>query len=290
MSYPFSPYHRVSVSPGITQTRFGELTDLVAITEQDKRAFYGNIRAEYVFDNSLITGMNMVRGTKAKFTIDAYSGENSFQVYNLDIRKYFPIHKELTLALRAAHGGFMGKSPKNFLLGGMDNWIFGNRQFYSQINNGTNSPLVIDQGVDNSDLLFLRYALNMRGFDFQSQYGSKYVLFNVEFRLPVVQYFSNGTIGSAFLRNLQFVSFFDAGSAYDGKSPFTTENSQSTKVVAGYPFNALVRNFRSPFLYGYGGGVRTLLFGYYVKFDVAMGVKDGITQKPMAYLTFGYDF
>ncbi|MCU0429503.1 MAG: hypothetical protein MUF42_05975 [Cytophagaceae bacterium] len=289
-SYPLSPYHRISVSPGFVHTRFGELTDLISLTMKDRRVLYPTLKAEYVFDNSLITGMNMLRGAKAKFSFEVFQGDRPFQVYNLDIRKYIPVHKEIVLALRAAQGGFLGDFPKNMLLGGMDNWIFGNRNFYSNINNGPTNPLVIVQGVDNSDLLFLRYATNMRGFSYQAQFGNKYTLFNAELRVPVVQYFSNGTIGSAFLRNLQFNAFLDAGSAYNGSSPFSTDNSQSTETIQGNPFTAIVRNYRSPFLYGYGAGVRSLLFGYYVKFDLAVGVEDQIRQKPQAYLTFGYDF
>lgn len=293
-SYPFSPYHRVSVSPGLAHTRFGELTDQSSILAQDKRALYQNVKFEYVYDNSLVTGINMLRGTKAKFSFDVYnnsgSPEKSFSNYNIDIRKYIPIHKELTLALRAAHGGFLGKAPKNYLLGGMDNWLNNNREFYSTINNGPSNPLVIDQNEDNSDLLFVKYVTNVRGFKYQSQFGTKYVLFNAEFRIPIVQYLTNRTIGSAFVRNFQVVTFADAGSAYVGNNPFSTDNSQNTQDITGYPFKATVRNYRSPFLYGYGMGVRTLFLGYYVKFDLGFGVKEGIKQKPQGYITFGYDF
>ena len=47
---------------------------------------------------------------------------------------------------------------------------------------------------------------------------------------------------------------------------------------------------KNPFLIGYGAGVRTMLLGYYVKFDYAWGLEDGIINKPIAYLTLGYDF
>ena len=55
-------------------------------------------------------------------------------------------------------------------------------------------------------------------------------------------------------------------------------------------FEAEVNNYRNPFLYGYGLGARTFLFGYYVKADVAWGIQDSVQLSPRFYFTFGYDF
>ena len=53
---------------------------------------------------------------------------------------------------------------------------------------------------------------------------------------------------------------------------------------------ATVTNYESPFLIGYGFGVRTMLMGYYLKFDLAWGVEDFKNQGKEFYFSFGYDF
>ena len=118
------------------------------------------------------------------------------------------------------------------------------------------------------------------------------MLFNGELRLPLIRYLYRGNITSNFLRNLQLVAFTDVGTAWTGTGPFSQQNSLNTEVVGGgtLPFRAVVTNYKNPFLIGYGAGARTMLFGYFVKFDYAWGIEDKFVSKPIAYLTLGYDF
>jgi len=189
------------------------------------------------------------------------------------------------LALRASYGQFFGSAPKKYMLGGIDNWLFNTTD-----RTNANSPLKVERQVDNSDVLFNRYVMNMRGFQYNTQFGERYLLFNAELRFPIAQYLYKGTIGSAFLRNLQLITFVDAGSAWNGSNPFGTDNSISTQKINEPPFSAVVTNYRSPFLVSYGGGIRSLLIGYYMKLDVAWGVRDNLVQSPMLHFTLGHDF
>jgi len=88
------------------------------------------------------------------------------------------------------------------------------------------------------------------------------------------------------------VGFTDVGTAWSGKGPFNRQNNLNTEIIGGgnLPFLATVTNFKNPFLIGYGLGVRTMLFGYYVKFDYAWGLENKVVNKPIPYLTLGYDF
>ena len=295
-SYPFSVYHRFSVSPFITGTAFREIFANVAgfkyLAKKDITSSYEAIRAEYVYDNTLVTGINMLKGTRFKASAEYYTSNQNkskdFGLLFLDFRKYIPIHKEIVFATRISYGQYFGNAPKNFLIGGMDNWLLSNRDFYSNANAATQNPLTIDPGVNNSDILFVRYVTSLRGFKYNSQFGPKYLLFNGELRIPVVQYFYNGTIGSNFLRNLQLVGFTDIGTAYKGK--LTAQNTENIKTVTVDPFTATVKSYLNPFLVGFGGGFRTMFLGYYIKADLGWGIQNGIISKPQLYLTFGYDF
>jgi len=292
ISYPLSVYQRIGFSPSFVTTTYRETTSFATIAQKDKTATYEALKGEYVYDNTLVTGVNMLKGTRFKFSTEYFiCNQNSFKDFgllNFDFRKYIPIHKELVFATRLSYGHFFGKAPKNFLLGGMDNWLLSNREFYSNSNATIDNPLTIDPGVENSDLLFTQYVTSIRGFKYNSQFGSKHVMLNAELRLPIVTYLYNGTIGSNFLRNLQLIGFTDIGSSFNGK--LTAENNINNKTVAGYPFSAAVTNYESPFLIGFGGGIRTTLLGYYLKTDIGWGLQNNILSRPQLYLTFGYDF
>ena len=138
--------------------------------------------------------------------------------------------------------------------------------------------------------MFNRFATNLRGFKYNSIYGSSFLLFNGELRVPIVRYIYKGPINSNFWRNLQLTTFTDIGSAWTGVGPFNSDNSLNTKVVNEGNFSIKVKSYENPFLIGYGFGARTLVLGYYLKFDVAWGRQNGFTNDPRYYFTFGYDF
>jgi Omp85 superfamily domain len=290
ISYPLNPHHRISIIPFIAHTRFSDVSDPATIIfVSDVNNVYTGAKAEWVYDFTRYYGLNMKAGNMAKVSFERYfHAENSKKNLGelvVDIRHYQPIHKALLLAVRMSYGQFVGESPKQYLLGGMDNWLVN-----STDTENPNSPLITERGEDNSDILFHKYTMNMRGFKYNAQFGQRHLLFNAELRFPIAQYLYRGTIGSAFLRNLQLIAFTDMGSAWNGTSPFSTDNSLNKQVINEPPFRAVITNYRNPFLMSYGGGIRSLLIGYYMKLDVAWGVQNNIVKDPMVHFTFGHDF
>ena len=286
ISYPISTTTRISISPMLVTTRF---IDLDSVQLRDQTVMYAAFRSEFVFDNSITHGLNDIEGMRVKATFEEYDSpgraRRDFGKFTMDARYYKRIHRGLTFASRASFGAFLGRAKKDFLLGGMDNWLFN-----STSHSGANNPLMLALHNNNSDILFVRYITNLRGFNYNTQYGNNFILFNEELRWPVVRYFYRGAISSNLLKNLQLVAFTDIGSAWSGINPFNSSNNINTQVVTTAPFTATVKNYINPFLVGYGGGLRTLILGYYVKFDVGWGILNYKVQSPKFYLTFGYDF
>ena len=68
------------------------------------------------------------------------------------------------------------------------------------------------------------------------------------------------------------------------------EISLNMEVMEEGNFKARINNFGSAWLASYGTGVRTVLLGYYLKFDVAWPIEDYEVGSPKFYLTLGYDF
>lgn len=290
VSHPFTQLHRISFSGMYVHTRF---TDYFNTARTDVLNGYAAGRAEYVYDNSEITGMNMLKGTRVKANVTHYQHmannigetENSFGKFMLDARHYEELFRGVVLAGRASGGAFFGADPKHFLIGGVDNWVF------QQTYNHGEGPLDINPIQGNENMLFVDYVTNLRGFDLNQQYGERYLLFNLELRIPVAKTFYNGPVNTSFMHNLQLNGFYDIGTAWTGRSPFGQDNTfNTTYVQAGGPFTADVTNYQNPFLSSFGVGVRSTVVGYYVKADLAWGILNYVVQSPMIHLSLGADF
>ena len=286
-SYPFSVRSRVSFSPFFVQSR---LLDVNTIAAPDQTSNYLGARAEYVYDNTKMNGMNMMEGTRLKVRYDqfgGFSGTKSFNRLAVDLRHYQKVHRDIILATRVSLSYSGGASPKQSVLGGMENWVANTQDGRSE------NPLAVDPinqlPVDNRDIFFVELA-PLRGFNFNKISGTSHLTASAELRVPLIKYLYRGPITSNFLRNFQLVTFTDIGTAWTGKGPFNRQNSLNTEIIRSDFWTATVNNFRNPFLLGYGVGARTMLFGFYAKFDYAWGFDNGEVNDPISYLTLGYDF
>jgi hypothetical protein len=295
---PITDRVRFTVKP------FAALTRTVELGEGDYPAqpptidpltdYYGGVKSELIYDNSVSSGLNLIEGTRGKFMFQHYQGLNdqskSFSQVALDVRHYQKIYREIVFAVRGFAGTFFGQSPKLYLLGGMDNWILNKARIGGQTSDGIENPL--GYSLANPDLLFTEFATSLRGFEYATLFGNSVLLANAEFRVPLIRALSNGPVSSNFLRNMQFIAFYDIGTSWSGKPPFTSENSVSYEKIGGYPnaFEIEIKNYLNPWLYSYGVGIRTVILGYYMKADLAWPVENYEVLKPKLHVTLGFDF
>lgn len=303
---PITNVFRISFAPSYMNSRYMVTYPIPTVVASalslntDAFTHYTSYRAEAVYDNTLITGHNLQEGTKFRLlyesnfafeTLDDKLKKTTgmdFGRVGIDVRRYQRILQELVFASRVSGGAFLGKSKKNFLMGGMDNWAGG----YSTNTTDVASPLYNDLFLDKRDLLFNKYVTNMRGFAYNQLYGNNYLLYNAEIRWPIIKFFYRGVIGSNFFKNLQLSGFYDVGTAWSGASPWSKDNNFNTIIIPdqGSTFSAKVINYRSAWLQSFGPGIRTMFMGYYMKVDLAWGILDYVVQKPMWHVTMGYDF
>ena len=134
-------------------------------------------------------------------------------------------------------------------------------------------------------------AANMRGFGYNARNGSSFLVFNSEIRIPIFQYIFRYNIKKAFFRDFQIIGFFDTGAAWHGLSPFSEENPSNIKIIDIPPSIKLkLKYYSDQLIAGYGFGVRTSVFGYFLKLDYAWGIETSKIQEPILYFTMGYDF
>lgn len=172
----------------------------------------------------------------------------------------------------------------------MDNWFLNETQYDGSTATGEYNPLGVTTA--NQDLLFVEYATNLRGFDYATLFGNNVLLLNAELRIPIVRALTNAPISSNFFRHLQFIGFYDIGSSWSGKAPFSGETSVSFDRYGGdgSPFQVDVKNYLNPWLYSYGVGMRTVMLGYYMKVDVAWPVENYEVKDARWFVTLGFDF
>jgi Tol biopolymer transport system component len=296
VAYPFGTASSVSLSPQYMRTKYIKVFDgqQATLASPDILQNYIGYRLEYNFDNTIGKGLNMLEGMRIRLKLETNNNfadkRLSFNNLSIDFRRYQKIHKELIFAVRGSYGRFFGNNAKQYLVGGMDNWLFAS----SNTTPRKEDPLSDASGFTNqgrTNRLFNQYVTNLRGFDYNTLYGKSYLLCNMELRFPIVRYLYKGPIESNFLKHFQLNFFYDIGTAWDSGNPFNGNNSVNTRIIDTDPsYKITIRNFDDPFIRSYGLGFRTMMLGYYTKFDLAQGIQNGVFLRPMLHVTLGSDF
>lgn len=299
VSYPFNDRLRLSFTPHLTFVKFADADpNLLSPNVTPKK----NPLSQYtllgtdislVYDNSNVFGVNLHEGFKGKMELKNYtdiSGTNlGFNQFKIDLRYYQPIHRQITFNTHFYYGNFFGPNPPEYLLGGVDNWLI-KRTYDDQSSDPLRVSSAFRDSFTNTNILFHEFATPLRGFSYNTFNGSQVALFNAELHIPLFLYLSNGRVSSNFLRNFQLVGFYDIGTSWSSGTPFDRENSINKQVITQSPFKIVLNNFKNPWLSSYGAGVRTVLFGYYLKLDYAYPIEDYKVGSPKFSLSLGYDF
>jgi hypothetical protein len=264
----------------------------------DSLAKTGLAHLEYVQDYTLNPTQNIYNGLRWKIYLDANSqidkkiDGNFTYVFGGDARHYLPIYRHITWATRVAADFSWGNRKVLYYLGGVDqairllpnqktkdNQFVGYRYF-----NETNAP------ANDVTYAYEAFAQNLRGFLMNTANGNNVVVINSEIRVPIFSTFFSRPVNNAFLRNLQFVQFFDLGTAWNGKyngikRPTTTYN------IPNNPVSVLVKaGGIGPFAGSYGFGVRSVLLGYFIRFDAGWQMSGFFKGKPVIQIATGLDF
>lgn len=212
-----------------------------------------------------------VNGSRSIFTIqcspDIGFNDFSFTTYTGDYRRYLRFKKKYNLVLRLAAGASTGRDPQKFFLGGTSGWVwprFARTDVFDRI----------------EDFYLAAYQTPLRGYDYYELAGTKFVLLNLEFRYPLLQYLVMVWPLPVGIRNVRGCFFLDLGSAWDLNrdfKPFTSVN--------GLP---KLEDMKA----GYGFGARVNLSLVIIRFDIAW--RTNFTQsssgKPRYYLSLGAEF
>jgi Tol biopolymer transport system component len=282
-SWPFSDVSSIRGSIAYRNDRFVVLsTDLLTLNIPNEYLNWGSGRLEYVFDNTLKTGVNLFNGTRLKIFGEYYKQINKentgMVIIGSDVRHYQKIHREIIWANRFASATSFGKERTIFYMGSTDNWLSPKFNYETPIDYSQN-------------YYFQALATNLRGFDQNIRNGSTFALINSELRVPIFKYLLNRPIKSDFIRNFQIVGFGDVGTAWNGTSPYDSTNALNRKVYAQSPFVITIISQNEPIVGGFGFGLRSRILGYFLRADWAWGVQNREVLNPARfYFSLGLDF
>ncbi|MEO9258534.1 MAG: hypothetical protein ABI207_09130, partial [Crocinitomicaceae bacterium] len=239
--------------------------------------------AALVFDNSHTIQENIWEGAKFKIFaeyLNQFSPNKGMVNLGLDLRYSIKLVKNFVWVNRIAAATSMGQQKLVYYMGGVDNWML-------RPNPSFNQNISVDP---NQNFAYQTLATPMRGFIQNTRNGNSFFVWNTEFRLPVFAFLSKYPVKNQFLRNLQLVAFGDLGSAWTGHGPYSPDNFFNTQTIVDKPIVIKVQNSREPIIFGFGGGLRMKLFGYFMRFDVGWGVENGnISKRPRIQFSLAYD-
>ncbi len=298
INYAFTKNKSLRLISGIRSEKYVvQAEGFGALTEPDFKSVYSTNRVEFINDNSKNKQNNIWHGYRYKIAFDwntqinklvSVDGPNTF-IASLDARYYHSIYRNFIWAGRAAADFSFGNQKMIYYLGGMDGWLMllpnlksdGTERYFN-----VNNPPAADQNY-----AFQTLAGNMRGFLQNTANGNNAIVFNSEFRLPVVSTLIDRPVTSKFFNDLQITQFIDLGTAWNGQ--YNKLSRPETVIVdpgnAGVVYRQKVGGV-GPFAGGYGFGARSTLFGYFVKFDAAWQMNGFFRGKPKCYISLGLDF
>ncbi|MCW3070835.1 MAG: hypothetical protein JWO44_725 [Bacteroidetes bacterium] len=282
LKYPFSEVASLRGSLSYRNDRTVFLaTDINNLKKRNEYENWGSAKLEYVYDNTIKRGLNLYNGLRGKLFAEYYrqidKAETDFYVLGMDWRYYKKIHRDLIWANRIAASTSFGKQKLIYYMGGVDNW------FGAKFDNTTN--IATDQHYAYQTL-----ATNMRGFYQNVRNGNSFAVLNSELRFPIFKYLYKRPIRADFIQNFQIIVFGDVGTAWTGPNPYSDKNSLNTQVIYQDPLEITLKTQHNPIVGGYGWGIRSRLFGYFIRLDRAWGVQDGIVLKPIWHLSLSLDF
>ena len=282
LRYPFSEVSSLRATFNARADRLvTQSTDQFTLSVPNETDYWAGVKLEYVYDHAIPLGLNLYRGLRMKFWGEAYrevdERQTDFFTLGGDIRHYTRIWRNMIWANRIAGSTSFGNRKLVYYMGGVDNWLLPRFDNSIQID-------------PDNNYYFQTIATPVRGFYQNARNGNSFAVVNSELRIPIVKMLSWKPMKSDFAENFMIVGFGDVGTAWTGWDPYSTDNSFNTTVVQDANLLITIENQREPIIYGYGFGLRSRLFGYYIRFDWAWGVDDGQVLESLKYLSLSMDF
>ncbi len=240
-AYPFSQVQRFELSAGYRFIDFDRDVWTRAYSLIDGREIirekielpappglhFAYAAAALVYDSSFFGAASPILGQAYRLEVSPFLGTINFYTILADYRRYLMPKRPFTLAFRILHYGRYGS-------GGEDSRLYPLYLGYESLVRGYNTGSFEMEEFSGEE-----------SFDFYRLLGSKMLITNIELRFPLFQILGVGK-GYYGVFPLEFLTFFDAGLAWDSEHEPSLFGGEREPVKSA------------------GVGLRTNLFGYLV--------------------------
>ncbi len=273
-SYPLDKFHRIDADLSLVS---GSQADIAIASLPSRRRTF--LYPSLTLTRDVTTGGRLypIAGRRLALSVAGSPGaiggaQARFFTMLGDGRSYFSSPSgSITLAMRLSAGASTGTNPQLFYSSGVQNWI--NRG----IDNSNGFPI-----QDAADFIFATPILPARGFDVNERNGSSFVLSNLEVRVPIADRTSIPGLKFIPAHNFTATGFVDAGALWGG--------SLAERRLNIFGDDESGDRILDDLLVGTGVGLRSLLFGYPARVDVAWPFDGQRFGKHQFYFSVGLDF
>ncbi len=245
----------------------------------------------WVMDNSVFGMTGPVDGYRhnVSLTVSPGYGNQSltFQTLQIDLRKYYRIKSDYSLAARVMFGRSFGPQAQKFFLGGLPYWLFGLGETGGRDDSGQFRQVILDDNNNSllQDIYFTEYAMPVRGTRYAERVGTNVILTNFEVRFPFINYLALGFPLKVIFGNIRGHAFLDVGAAWDDPKEFSSPDVFNAKYGPTVPANS------TPFIAGFGVGTKINLGYFLLRIDAAWDKNpNGGYSRPQYYFSLGPDW
>ena len=293
--YPFSKFNRIDVGTTLRGISY-EIKEIDYWTGDVRTNYTENLQSfvplvSWVYDNTTNTYTGPNDGLRQyltfQFSPDIGDDSLAFKTIKFDIRKYFKINRNYSIATRMMLGRSFGRDPEKFFLGGSSQMTFySDTQTEGRDDSGLYAQRILD--YDNStileDVFFTEYVFPVRGARYRERTGENVAVANLEFRFPFINYVDVSFPARIRFGNIFGHLFLDVGAAWDDSEEF----DDSSLVRQKYNLNS---EDASPIISTFGVGMKIFTPWALVRLDTAWDrYPNGDYSKPQYILSIGYDW
>lgn len=290
IQYPFLPYFVSSLRVGMYRTDRKD-QQLLRANLQNALDHLVHARVDFTFDKVREIDGYQYKGLYGQAGFESFyslAQKNiAFHRARLELKHYHKVSGPIVLATRLSSSLTAPKSLKQFYMGDT------RRRLHRPIlfQNRERNPRVQNQVTDTSlhAIHFLEFVAPVRGFLPNTRNGSRYVAANLEIRIPLTR-MAKGSLPANPLYNLEIIPFIDAGTAWEDGNPFSQKKPTDTHYIASGPITIKLQTLKSPFLIGFGSGLRTNVLGWSARLDLAWGMEDYSIQRPIFTTSMAKNF
>ncbi|MEZ4828376.1 MAG: hypothetical protein R3C61_19105 [Bacteroidia bacterium] len=287
--YPLSAFAAVEINAGYQSISRSDL-QLLHVNLLNQHDHMLRAGAKFTFDNTLekegfpYKGVRLDAGFESYFS--ATQGSFIFHRAGLQVTYYKEVYNKMVLASRFITTFNLPKSLPQYYMGGVDDRMYPPIVFPKET-----SLAVRSNSIDTSlySFHYLGFIQNMRGFRANTRAGSRYLLGNIELRIPVSRLVKNALPTNS-LYKLEIIPFIDAGTVWVEGNPFSKKEPTDTQIISTGVITVKLQTLKSPFLIGFGSGVRAKVLTWSLRTDLAWGVDDFTLRKPMLTTTVAKNF